>query len=107
MPNNRLRLLKVKRVFVEPSQCTAHTLCQSEVPQRQIEIEYSPSVGFDVSVVQENIVPRTKEALLMLLHADDVCPMDAFRVELESGEVFLVSNPEIQNIIESEQVEWA
>ncbi|VAW83060.1 hypothetical protein MNBD_GAMMA12-2868 [hydrothermal vent metagenome] len=101
-----MKLLKIKRVYVEPSQCAAHTLCQSESPQGQIKIEYSTSEGYDVAVVHEYIVPRTKESLLILLHADDVCPMDAFRVELESGEVFLVSNPKIQKYINSKNVEW-
>ena len=94
--------LVVRRVWIEKSECTGHTLCASEAPGL---IEYDPSS--DVSVVQEHSLERTQENLKLLLEAEAVCPMDAFFVELEDGKVFNLCNELIQTEVRRGNYRWA
>jgi len=102
-----MSVLRVKRVFVEPSLCGAFSLCEAEAPKGFIKIEHFESVDGDVAKVKQDHVPKTKDALLALLEAAYICPLDAFHIELASGEIVPVADSNIQRKVNSKQIEWA
>jgi len=77
--------LVVKRIWIERSECTGHTLCIPEAPEL---IEYDQSG--DTSVVKQSSLRHTHQELAQFLAASEVCPMLAFRVETEDGHIHCV-----------------
>jgi ferredoxin len=95
-------LLVIRRVWIEKAECTGHTLCVPEAPGLIVNDERS-----DVSVVQEHSLERTQHNLKLLLEAEAVCPMSAFFIEVENGDVFNLSNDLIQKKIRQGNYRWA
>jgi ferredoxin len=94
--------LIIKRVWIEPAECTGHTLCVPEAPGL---IAYDKKA--DVSVVLENSLKRTHQELKQLLEASEVCPMLAFFIQTSDGSTFNASNELIRSVIRKGHYKWA
>jgi ferredoxin len=77
--------LVVKRIWIERSECTGHTLCGPEAPDL-IELDQSG----DTSTVKQGSLRNSQQELAWLIAASEVCPMRAFRVETEDGRIHCV-----------------
>ena len=95
-------VLVIRRVWIEPAECTGHTLCHYEVPDL---IDYDPAA--DVSVVKPRAVTWTREPLQQLLEAEAVCPMNAFFIETEDGKICNASDDWVQALIHKGAYRWA
>jgi ferredoxin len=82
-----MRKLVVRRVWIERKACLAHTLCEPEAPSLIESDEAS-----DAFRIKEECLRRTQQELQLLLEASRVCPMDAFYVETDCGEVLNVDD---------------
>ena len=102
-----MKVLRVKRIFIKPSECTNHTLCEPELVKGAITMDGKDSSGYEVAVLHQDKLPRTKESLLSMLSAADVCPMDAFYIELEDGSEMNVWADYVQKKIEQGKIEWS
>jgi hypothetical protein len=60
----------------------------------------------DIAKVREGSLKRTEEELRLLIDAASVCPIGAIKVELENGTVIDICDPELQNIVDAERLEW-
>ena len=99
--------LKINRVFIEHEECTATSLCHSELPPNSITYEKVSDANYDASVLHQEKFSRTKESLLSMLAAADVCPTDAFYVELKDGTIMNVYDDFLQKKIHLKEVEWS
>jgi ferredoxin len=77
--------LVIKRIWIERSECTGHTLCIPEAPDL---IEFDQPG--DTTVVKQSSLRHTHQELVQFLAASEVCPMNAFRVETEDGHIHCV-----------------
>ena len=102
-----MKPLRIRRIFIKPSECTAHTLCQPELAEGVITMDGKDTDGYEVANLNQDKLPRTKEALLYMLSAADVCPMDAFYIELEDGSEMNVWADYVQKKIEQGEIDWA
>jgi len=101
--------LRISRVFINHEDCTVSGLCETELPADVITYEPHEVDGFhyESAVINQGKLPRTEESLLSMLAAADVCPMDAYYIELEDGTILNVYDDIVQRKIGSKQVEWA
>ena len=102
-----MKKLRVRSIFIKPSECTAHTLCEPELSKNVITMDGLDNYGYEVAVLHQDRLPRTKESLLSMLEAADVCPMDAFYIELEDGTEMNVWADYVQKKIDKGEIEWA
>ena len=94
--------LIVRRVWIERVECLAHTLCGPEAPGL---IEIDESAG--ASRIREEVLRRTPEELKQLLEATWVCPVSAFYVETDGGDVYIVGETDwVQRAIRSGNYAW-
>jgi hypothetical protein len=97
-----MRRLIVRRVWIDLDSCLWHTLCRPEAPGLIEE------VGSDgASRIKEESLLRTQDELKQLLEASQVCPMNAFYVETDSGEVLNIGELDwVQKAIQSGSYAW-
>ena len=95
--------LKIRRVFINESDCTTFKLCQKQLGKKVITYEGNG----DTAQLNESILPRTKKNLITFLEGSNCCPMSAFHIELKNGKVYNVDCDFIQEKIEKSEVEWA
>ena len=62
---------------------------------------------YEVSEIHHDRISRTKNDLLIMLAAADMCPVDAFYIELKDGTVMNVWDDRVQKKIKSGEIEWA
>ena len=98
---------EVVRIFIEPSECLSHSLCENEVPNKAITMTALTPSGYEVSEIHHDRISRTKNDLLIMLAAADMCPVDAFYIELKDGTVMNVWDDRVQKKIKSGEIEWA
>jgi ferredoxin len=89
-------------VWIDPAQCTGHTLC---VPEASGLIAYDKTK--DVSVVKDANWQRTRQELMLLLEASEVCPMNAFILDTLDGGTFNLNNESIRQAIRDGKYKWA
>jgi ferredoxin len=95
--------LNIRRVWIERAECLGHTLCIPEAPGL---IEFDDNGG--VAVVREASLKRTQSELKILLEASAVCPMRAFRIEIDDGFAFtLPGNEDVRKAIREGRYSWA
>ena len=101
--------LRISRVFIKPEDCTATCLCESELPAGIVTYKkfYDGVYSYESAVLNSDKLPKTGESLLSMLGAADVCPTDAYFIELEDGTILNVYDGSVQRKIHSKEVEWA
>ncbi|HUG71837.1 MAG TPA: hypothetical protein VMK82_00295, partial [Steroidobacteraceae bacterium] len=94
--------LVVRRVWIEGAECTWHTLCEPEAPGLITDDHAN-----GVSRVKEESLLRTQDELNKLLEASRVCPMAAFYLETDTGDILNVDASDwVQNAIASGSYRW-
>ena len=101
--------LQINRVFIKPEDCTATCLCESELPNGTVTYKkfHEGNCSYQSAVLNSDKLPKTEESLLLMLAAADVCPTDAYFIELEDGTILNVYDDYVQRKIHSKEVEWA
>ena len=97
-----MQRLIVRRVWIHKDECLRHTLCEPEAPGL-IENDEANSVYR----IKEESILQTQSELKQLLEASRVCPMAAFYLETDSGEVLNVKESAwVQKAINSGSYDW-
>jgi ferredoxin len=95
--------LVVKRIWIERSECTGHTLCVPETPDL---IEFNQSGEF--SAVKQGSLHFTQQELACFLAASEVCPMRAFRIETEDGLIHCVPDDrKVRDALQQGDFRWS
>jgi ferredoxin len=95
--------LVVKRIWIERSECTGHTLCVPEAPDL---IEFNQSGEF--SAVKQGLLHFTQQELACFLAASEVCPMRAFRIETEDGLIHCVPDDrKVRDALKQGDFRWS
>ena len=97
-----MKELIIRRFWIDKESCTGFTLCRIEAPGIIAEDEAN-----GVSRIREESLLRTPGELKRLLEAWRMCPMAAFYLETDSGEILNIDESDwAQSAIASGLCRW-